>query len=199
LSVAVIASRIETVCLRARLMRAVAWLVLALCGLGAASPAAPQGVEVLTLAAARGEEAVEVDFAVRFALPPPVEDALRRGIPLHFVARATLLRERWYWRDDRIARATRSWRLSYQPLTSAWRVSQGGLHQTYESLSDALLSISRGSRWRIADAARIEPDEHYYIDFSWGLDTSQLPRPMQIGIGGQPDWALGVERTLRLP
>jgi hypothetical protein len=197
LSDAFAAPRIETVCLRARLMRALAWLALALLLLGAPAPRA-QGVDVLTLAAARGEDGVELDFGVRFVLPPPVEDALRRGIPLHFSARATVLRSRWYWRDERVGRATRSWRLSYQPLTSAWRVSQGGLHQSYETLSDALLVLSRSSRWRIADADRIDPDEHYYVEFSWGLDTTQLPRPMQIGIGGQPDWALGVQRTLRL-
>jgi len=191
------APRIDTVCLRARLMRALSWLAVALALLGVPAARA-QGVEVLALAAGRGDEAVELDFAVRFVLPPPVEDALRRGIPLHFAARATLLRSRWYWRDERVSRASRSWRLSYQPLTSAWRVAQGGLHQSYESLSDALLAMSRASRWRIADAHEIEPGKDYYVEFSWSLDTTQLPRPMQIGIGGQPDWALGVERTLRL-
>jgi hypothetical protein len=178
-------------------MRALTWLAVALALLGV-PVARAQGVEVITLAVARGDEAVELDFAVRFALPAAVEDALRRGIPLHFAARATVLRSRWYWRDERVARASRSWRLSYQPLTSAWRVTQGGLHQSYETLSDALLAMSRTSRWRIADADDIEPGKDYYVEFSWGLDTTQLPRPMQIGIGGQPDWALGVERTLRL-
>jgi len=197
LSDAFAAPRIETVCLRARLMRALSWLAVALALAGPPIVHA-QGVEVTTLAVARGDEAVELDFAVRFALPPPVEDALRRGIPLHFAARATLLRSRWYWRDERVSRASRSWRLSYQPLTSAWRVTQGGLHQSYESLSDALLAMSRTSRWRIADADEIEPEKDYYVEFSWALDTTQLPRPMQIGIGGQPDWALGVERTLQL-
>jgi hypothetical protein len=58
--------------------------------------------------------------------------------------------------------------------------------------------MSRVGRWRIADGSRIEADERYYIEFSWSLDTTQLPRPMQIGIGGQAEWALGVERTLAL-
>ena len=194
---AIAAPRIETVCLGARLMRALSWLAVALALLGVPGARA-QSVEVLALAAARGEEAVELDFAVRFVLPPPVEDALRRGIPLHFAARATLLRSRWYWRDERVSRASRSWRLSYQPLTSAWRVAQGGLHQSYESLSDALLAMSRASRWRIAEAHEIEPGKDYYVEFSWSLDTTQLPRPMQIGIGGQADWSLSVQRSQKI-
>jgi hypothetical protein len=179
-------------------MRALTSVALFLLVLLAAFGARAQGVDVLTLAAARGEQGLELDYALRFTLPPAVEDALRRGIPLHFVARATVLRPRWYWRDERVARAARSWRLSYQPLTSAWRISQGGLNQSYDTLSEALLAMSRVGRWRIADGSRIEADERYYIEFSWSLDTTQLPRPMQIGIGGQAEWALGVERTLAL-
>jgi hypothetical protein len=49
----------------------------------------------------------------------------------------------------------------------------------------------------LADAGQIEDDGHHYIEFSYRLDTSQLPRPMQIGIGGQADWTLRVERFKR--
>ena len=52
--------------------------------------------------------------------------------------------------------------------------------------------------WKIADAGQIEEGARHYIEFSFRLDTSLLPRPMQIGIGGQPDWALAVERTQRV-
>ena len=40
--------------------------------------------------------------------------------------------------------------------------------------------------------------EDGHVDFSWRLDSSQLPSPMQIGLTLQADWALGVERLLRL-
>jgi hypothetical protein len=46
--------------------------------------------------------------------------------------------------------------------------------------------------------SQLDPDSRYSIDFSWRLDTTQLPSPMQIGLTGQADWTLGVERTLRL-
>ena len=35
-------------------------------------------------------------------------------------------RDRWYWRDERIASASRVWRIVYQPLTSNYRVTFGG-------------------------------------------------------------------------
>ncbi|MGH8796790.1 MAG: DUF4390 domain-containing protein, partial [Caldimonas sp.] len=63
---------------------------------------------------------------------------------------------------------------------------------------EAVAAISRGTRWKIADPGQIEEGSSHYIEFSYKLDTGLLPRPMQIGVAGQPDWQLSVKRTLRL-
>lgn len=180
-------------------------LLLAALVAAALSPVQAQAqspaVEVVGLSATRGAEAVSLDYQLRVLLPPPVEDAARRGVPLYFLATATLWRPRWYWRDERIARVRREWRLTFQPLTSTWRVSQGGLGQSHASLAEALAMFTRSSGWRIADAALAEADGKQYVEFEWVLDTSQLPRPLQIGVtgvGAGSDWALGVERTMKL-
>jgi hypothetical protein len=169
--------------------------------LGLAQPAGAQGVEVLALAAVRSGDSVAVEYQLRAALPRAAEEAAQHGVPLYFAVRASLWRSRWYWRDERVARAVREWRLSYQPLTAAWRVSQGGLGQSYASLAEALDAVARSTGWRIADASQVDIDSRYYVEFEWVLDTSQLPRPLQIGltgIGGANEWALGVERTVKL-
>jgi Domain of unknown function (DUF4390) len=176
---------------------ALAWLLLWVLW----APAQAQGVEVLELAAVRDEQAIHLNYQLRVTLPPAVEEAALRGVPLHFAAQATLWRPRWYWRDERIARVDRSWRLSYQPLTSNWRVSQGGLGQSFTSLAEALATMARSSGWRVADPRDVDADGGHYIEFSWRLDTSQLPRPLQIGlggIGGTGAWALGIERNVKL-
>ncbi len=176
-------------------------LLAALClvlGLGLVGAAAAQGVELRSLEAVREDGALLLDFSVRPVLTRAVEDALQRGVPIHFVAEATVFRSRWYWRDSRAARASRGWRLSYQPLTSAWRVSTGGLSQSFDSLEGALSAVSRAARWRIAEAAQIDPDSRHYVEFAWRLDTTQLPRPMQIGLLGQAGWELAVEQTLKV-
>jgi hypothetical protein len=176
-----------------------AWIVLAFMLALAFVPAAhAEGAELTQLTVDRDAENLALDFAVKVSLSRPVEEALQRGVPLYFVADAKVYRWRWYWRDERVARVTKTWRLSYQPLTSTWRVSQGGLHQSYPTLDEALSAVSRSAHWKIAETGQIDPDERHYIEFSWRLDTSQLPRPMQIGIGGQADWQISVERTLRL-
>ena len=197
--------RIVTACLRLwpRAMRrpAAAWCALALLFAALLGPAAAlaQGVELTALKIQRQDGGLTLDFSANVVLPRVVDDALQRGVPLYFAADATVYRHRWYWRDERVARASRSWRLSYQPLSDSWRVTLvGGLAQTYGSLSEALVALSSLGRWKIADASQLDADSRYYVEFSYRLDTSQLPRPMQFGIGGQPEWSLGIERTLRL-
>jgi hypothetical protein len=155
-------------------------------------------VELAQLQAVRSDGALTLDFAVRVTLPSAVEDALKRGVPVYFVAQADLKRNRWYWRDERVARVSRSWRVAYQPLTDNWRVGLGALHQTLPTLAEAIAAVTRSAGWKLADLSQLDPDDRYYVEFSYRLDTTQLPSPMQIGLGGQADWAIGVERTLRV-
>jgi hypothetical protein len=161
-------------------------------------PAQAQSVELTQLQASRGDGALNLEYAVRVSLPKSVEEALHRGVPVYFVAQAELKRSRWYWRDERVARVARSWRVVYQPLVNSWRVSLGGLNQSYPTLPEALAATTRSAGWKVADLAQVENDGRNYIEFSYRLDTAQLPSFMQIGLGGPGEWAVGVERTVKV-
>ena len=157
-----------------------------------------QGVELALLQLQRQDGELTLDFDARVTLPKSVEDAMQRGIPVYFVAEASLYRGRWYWRDERVARVQRSWRVAYQPLTSTWRVGFGGFNQSFQTLGEALAVVSRSSRWKVADLSQLDAESKHYLEFSYRLDNSQLPSPMQLGLGSQAEWVLSVERTLRL-
>ncbi len=175
---------------------ALAWLLLGTLLL-ASSGARAQTVELKSLKLERRDAELTLEFNTRLTLGPAIEDALQRGVPMYFVASTVVYRNRWYWRDERITRLSRSWRLAYQPLTGSWRVSLvGGLGQGYATLAEALAPLSRVSGWRLLEGEKLEPGERYYVDFSFRLDNSQLPQPMQIDLGG--DWKLSIERTLRI-
>lgn len=179
-------------CMRRGLRRLGTLLVL----LTLATALHAQGVDLAGLRVKRAEGELALDYQARLSLTPPIEEALHRGVPLYFTAQASVYRNRWYWRDERVARVSRTWRVAYQPLTAQWRVSLGGLSQVYGTLSEALAPLSRVSGWRIADGEKLESGERYYVDFAFRLDSSQLPPPMQVDIGS--DWKLGAERTVRV-
>lgn len=175
-----------------------ALLAWPLAALAPGAARAQQGVELTSLRTSRAEGALTLDFAVRVVLPRAVEEALARGVPVYFVAQATVWRRRWYWRDERVARVSRQWRIAYQPLTGHWRVGLGGLNQNHATLQEALAAASRGAGWKLADRTQIDPDQTYTVEFEYRLDTSQLPSPMQFGLFTQGDWAVGVTRVIKL-
>ena len=181
------------------LMRVTGWSALALLvGLLAAASAQAGESELTQFELANNDDGALLNYAVNVDLSRGVEDALSKAVPLFFVAEAAIFRERWYWRDLRVAHAVRTWRVVFQPLTSTYRVTFAGRSQNYNSRDEALTAISRGARWKIAEPGQVDEANRHYIEFSYRLDTSLLPRPMQIGIEGQSDWALAVQRRQRI-
>jgi hypothetical protein len=174
-------------------------LALACMVAGVALPGhAQKGVELSSLRTSRADGELSLDFSANVSLPRAVEEALSRGVPVYFLAQATLWRKRWYWRDERVVRVSRQWRVAFQPLTGAWRVGLGGLNQTHATLSEALATASRSAGWKLADLSQIDPDKTYYLEFEYRLDTAQLPSPMQFGLVTQGDWAVGASRVIRV-
>jgi hypothetical protein len=163
--------------------------------------------EVAQLRLERTDEGVLLSASVHFELPPAVEDALLKGIPMFFVADASLLRDRWYWYDKHVAGGSRHMRLSYQPLTRRWRLQVSSapignsglaLGQSFDTQEEAMAAVRNVSRWKIADLSDLEPEAKYSVDFRFRLDISQLPRPFQIGAVGQSDWSIVASRNQRL-
>ena len=159
----------------------------------------------------QADDGVYLSAQVQFDLPPLVEEVLDKGIAIFFVAEAEIFRERWYWTDRKVAQATRHMRLAYQPLTRRWRLNVSpvpitnagfgvSLNQNFDTPGGCARQRpphrpARG--W--AMSAEIGDDGTHNVVFRFRLDTSQLPRPFQIGVAGQADWNISAERSARLP
>jgi hypothetical protein len=193
-----------------RLVLAWAFLSLSLLITGVVRAQPPQGlpIQLDELQVQRLDDGYYVQANMLIEWPTVVEEALSKGVPLHFVARADLLRERWYWYDREVARQERYMRLSYQPLTRRWRLLVSSqpigntglgvsLGQSFDSASEALSALGRLHRWKVAELSQLE-DGKYRMDFSFRLDLNQLPRPLQLGILGDSDWNIGVSRSIKL-
>jgi Domain of unknown function (DUF4390) len=188
----------------ARLLHAL--LLLIVCAFSPLA-SAQNAVEVANLRVEQAADGLYLSATMRFELSQAVEEALLKGIPISFLAEAQVNRDRWYWYDKGITYATRSVRLAYQPLTRRWRINvstgsfdnSGGasLSQSFDQLQDALAAVRRIARWKIAEGGEIDAEARHNIDFRFRLDTSALPRPMQIGITGNAEWNLNVQRSVR--
>ena len=176
-------------------------------GLAGLAHAAAPGVDELRVE--RSDEGLFLYAHLSFELAPSVQDALLKGIPIHFVAEARVLRERWYWFDQPVALAQRFTRIAYQPLTRHWRISTSseplvgaeyglGLTQQYDSLDEVMSAVQRIAGWKIAGAAELASGGTQVLQFQFRLDASQLPRTFQLGAVRQADWHLQLERRLVL-
>ncbi len=201
-----------THCLRSArfdLGRACRWLLVACLMTCAPVWAQTSSVELSELKVERQDGSLLLHAQLRLELGPAVEDALIKGLAVHFVAEAEVMRDRWYWYDRKVGTATRYYRLAYQPLTRRWRLNvsnepiahsgvSSSLSQNFDSLQEALGVIRRQSSWKVADMADIDPDARQYVGYRFKLDVSQLPRPFQIAAGNQADWRLEIARNVRL-
>ena len=155
------------------------------------------GLSLQTLQAHVDDDGAYLDYDIEVGLSDDLKNALQRGVSVVFVAEARLLEQRWYWTDRLRAQAIRRWRVTYQPLTRQWRLSIGAFTRNYASLEETLDVLRRSTRWRIGDRPSGDADQHY-VDFGFRLDTKELPRPLQIGMGNQDTWDLELERQVQL-
>jgi hypothetical protein len=137
----------------------------------------------------------EYDFAATFDinLTPTLEEALNKGVALHFAVEFEVIWPRWYtlylW-NAKVAGFEQEYRLTYNALTRQYRLSFGGLHQSFDTLEEALAVLGRVRRPGVFEASALEPERVYDAQVRMRLDTALLPKPFQINAIGSRDWTL---------
>lgn len=137
-----------------------------------------------------GDDAYVINADVTLELSSRLEDVVSRGVPLYFVLDFELTRPRWYWFDEKVAVRTLTYRLSYHAITRQYRLSTGALHQSFDSLEEALHIVSRLRDWNIADKSALKPGESYEAALRMRVDLTQLPKPLQVTAIGSKEWNL---------
>jgi hypothetical protein len=138
-----------------------------------------------------GDYYIEAKFDVE--LTHTLEDALNKGLPLHFIVEFELIRPRWYtlylWNNS-VLEFEQDSRLSYNALTRQYRLSRGALHQNFDTLNDALAVMGRLRPRFLADSGMLDQGKVYEAAIRMRLDVSQLPKPFQINALASRDWNL---------
>ena len=83
-----------------------------------------------------------------------------------------------------IAKFHQQHRLSYNALTRQYRLSFGNLHQNFDTLEEALGVLGRVRERVVFTRQDVDPDSVYIAALRLRLDTSQLPKPLQINALG---------------
>jgi hypothetical protein len=156
-------------------------------GAARASDFAAEGAQ---LVAEDGGYSLAADFRVN--LNPRLEEAVNRGIVLHFAADFELTRSRWYWFDQTVVQRSKTFRLSYHALTRQYRLASGALHQNFHSLEDALRVLSHLRHWQVVaqdEIDEIDTEVDYMAAARLRLDLTQMPKTFQVNALSNRDWS----------
>jgi hypothetical protein len=166
-----------------------------------ASTVNAEGIEINKVEARLTEEGYRLTADFKIVLPPSVEEALKRGVTLYFVSELAVHRSRWYWVDTDIESFEQTTKLSYNTLTRQYRLSRGGLFQTFFELKDALRSVGYQTSPSIP-ADRLDNSDGGYLSrltkknsqigatASLRLDLTQLPKPLQVNALTSDQWSV---------
>jgi hypothetical protein len=129
-----------------------------------------------------------LNASFQIELTPGLEDAVQKGVTLHFQTEFEITRSRWYWFEEKTVIAQRQTRLSYQPLTQQYRISSEGFSFSARTISEALQAIGSIGGWRVIESNQIDPSRTYAAALKMSLDLSKLPKPFQVNALNNRDW-----------
>lgn len=171
------------------------FIVLCLCILGfiCSTLADAQGIKLRQFQFESMEQTWTVNASYQIELPPELSDAVKKGITFHFLTELNVTRGRWYWFEEKPITASKTIKLSFQPLTQLYRVNVGALTLSAGSLEEALLQVGAIAGWQVAELAVLDNGRQYDGAIRMRLDLSQLPKPFQINALNAREWNLSSE------
>jgi len=149
-----------------------------------------EGATISSAKLEASEDGYQIDADITLQLTATLQEAVRKGVPLYFVAEFELSRGRWYWLDQIVTSASRERRISYAPLTDQYRISYSGISQNVSSFEDVRRALSRVRSWTVLEKGRLRAGEKYEAALRFRLDTSQLPKPFQLNAIASKEWTL---------
>jgi hypothetical protein len=156
----------------------------------AAPPVAADGITVKSAELQQTEDAWEMDADLDVNFNPTLEEALTKGITLYFVAEFELVRPRSYWFGETVASLQQQYRLRYNALTRQYQLSTGIIHKNLDSLDEVRHSLGLIRGWKVAERAALKKGQNYRAGLALRLDTSRLPKPLQLSAMGSKEWNL---------
>ena len=120
---------------------------------------AADGIEFIDATFEATDEGYSLSTNYSVDLTHALEDALSRGIPLHFKLQLEVSRPRWYWLDDVAIKTSRNIRVSYNVLTRQYRASiDGNLYRSFSRFDDLLALLRHPGRWLVAEPGALKPE-----------------------------------------
>lgn len=175
---------------------AVIYFLAAFLALGAMPAQAAKSDELVSVLYATLKPANDnlvLNAALTVRLNKTQEDALKKGLSLHFVTDFELERLRSWWFNESLIAVSRGGRLSYNLLTRRYQIETADSFKAFDTLAEALTELGRIDLWAVGPKKPLKPGEHYVAAMRLRLDQGQLPKPLQINALTSGKWEVESE------
>ena len=158
---------------------------------------APVGADALDGALLVSSAYVDIDRSVyqlhariEYPMTPAIRAALRDGVSLAFDLEARVTRDRRFWFDPVIADVTLRRELVYHTVSDRYVVRdvQAGSQESYATLEEALIALSKVDDWPILVESQLAPGEHYRVSLRAGIRRGRLPASLRALLFWTNDW-----------
>jgi hypothetical protein len=151
---------------------------------------AAEGIQVKSAELVLVDDVYQLNAEVSISLGALLEDAVRRGVPLHFVMEFEAQRARDFWFDEDLAEVSRAATISYNALLRQFQVAIGSQYRQTDTLPEALDQVSRIENWPVLDRRLLKKRFSYKARVRVRLDVSHLPKPLQVSAITSRKWDL---------
>ena len=135
----------------------------------------------------RGDNYVLVgSYAVE--LTPTLEDALQKGVGFTFIQAFEAERPRDYWFAEGVTVVHRTRQLSYNALLRQYQLQAGGVHETFDTLSEALRALGDLADWPVLEHRQVSKKYLYQARVRMYLDAAKFPKPLQLNAIASERW-----------
>ncbi len=148
------------------------------------------GITLRTVELEPSEDSYALDASFDLELTPTLQDAVSHGVVLDFVLEFDLWRPRAWWFDEGLTSLREHRRLSYVPITRMYRLNIGNGYETFPDLREALRALTHVHVMPSGEHITLHKAQRYEASISLRLDTSQLPKPLQIETLSSREWQL---------
>lgn len=131
---------------------------------------------------------LDADIDVQFGRA--LEEALSKGVALTFLYEFQIIKPHKYWFDDEVVTERRSVTLNYHALTKQYLLNYPQQQKVFDSLGEAKRELGLIHDWRLVPHGTLEKNQSYQAALKMHLDTSKLPKALQLDALGESDWEL---------
>ena len=133
-----------------------------------------------------------LDLAVDSEIPDYILLAIDQGLSVPIMFEVEILASKRYWLDDRIVSLKQQYLLHYQPMLDSYVVFDvnSSERRYFDNRRSAVRFIEVVYNYPMFNIRNLTPDRKYYARVRFGIDSDELPLPLQSNSLWDDDWDL---------